>query len=108
TERLVFLLHCSTSAPLFPFTTLFRSNSSLSQRSESVSRAQRSVQVALPPEPSANRSASRTVSVSSAPPSNTTLRKVGLGSSLLRSEEHTSELQSREKRVCRLLLEKNK
>src|SRR5690606_41782975 len=27
---------------------------------------------------------------------------------LLRSEEHTSELQSREKRVCRLLLEKKK
>src|SRR5690606_41034759 len=26
----------------------------------------------------------------------------------LRSEEHTSELQSREKLVCRLLLEKNK
>src|SRR5690606_39815893 len=28
--------------------------------------------------------------------------------SLIRSEEHTSELQSRENLVCRLLLEKNK
>src|SRR5690606_41757328 len=30
----------------------------------------------------------------------------GLPNRLLRSEEHTSELQSREKLVCRLLLEK--
>src|SRR5690606_40381001 len=30
----------------------------------------------------------------------------GLGRSTLRSEEHTSELQSRENLVCRLLLEK--
>src|SRR5690606_41474500 len=30
------------------------------------------------------------------------------GASLLRSEEHTSELQSRENLVCRLLLEKKK
>src|SRR5690606_41914001 len=32
----------------------------------------------------------------------------GLGNSLARSEEHTSELQSRENLVCRLLLEKKK
>src|SRR5690606_40126101 len=31
-----------------------------------------------------------------------------LGDGLVRSEEHTSELQSREKLVCRLLLEKKK
>src|SRR5436309_8785456 len=30
------------------------------------------------------------------------------GSEVVRSEEHTSELQSREKLVCRLLLEKKK
>src|SRR5690606_41622906 len=35
------------------------------------------------------------------------LAKERLGSDV-RSEEHTSELQSREKLVCRLLLEKNK
>src|SRR5690606_41588666 len=38
-------------------------------------------------------------------------RKLGIGSDQLRhfrSEEHTSELQSREKLVCRLLLEKKK
>src|SRR3712207_7199261 len=33
---------------------------------------------------------------------------VGHGDGLLRSEEHTSELQSRQYLVCRLLLEKNK
>src|SRR5690606_42135441 len=32
----------------------------------------------------------------------------GLGKTTLRSEEHTSELQSRENLVCRLLLEKKK
>src|SRR5690349_22703926 len=33
---------------------------------------------------------------------------VGLGSAISRSEEHTSELQSRRDLVCRLLLEKKK
>src|SRR5690606_41584128 len=39
------------------------------------------------------------------------LRRAGLGGEVLpqpRSEEHTSELQSRENLVCRLLLEKKK
>src|SRR5436309_11560208 len=35
-------------------------------------------------------------------------RRVRAGLSELRSEEHTSELQSRENLVCRLLLEKKK
>src|SRR3712207_7045185 len=34
------------------------------------------------------------------------LRRVGAGDGLVRSEEHTSELQSRQYLVCRLLLEK--
>src|SRR3712207_9018445 len=33
---------------------------------------------------------------------------LGVGDELLRSEEHTSELQSRQYLVCRLLLEKKK
>src|SRR5690606_41364371 len=37
-----------------------------------------------------------------------TINKVGSMISLFRSEEHTSELQSRENLVCRLLLEKKK
>src|SRR5690606_40122114 len=36
------------------------------------------------------------------------LRDSGIQSVDIRSEEHTSELQSREKLVCRLLLEKKK
>src|SRR5690606_41447141 len=35
----------------------------------------------------------------------TFVREVGLNPAMLRSEEHTSELQSRENLVCRLLLE---
>src|SRR5690606_41658708 len=38
----------------------------------------------------------------------TRLRDVGVPAEELRSEEHTSELQSRENLVCRLLLEKKK
>src|SRR5436309_379336 len=39
---------------------------------------------------------------------NTSMFTKRLGESILRSEEHTSELQSRENLVCRLLLEKKK
>src|SRR5690606_41669265 len=61
---------------LFPYTTLFRSSSSMG--------------------------------LSPTSPSNRT-RIAGLGNSAPgRSEEHTSELQSRENLVCRLLLEKKK
>src|SRR5690606_22029383 len=35
-------------------------------------------------------------------------KKMKIGEQMLRSEEHTSELQSRENLVCRLLLEKKK
>src|SRR5215216_7046885 len=57
---------------LFPYTTLFRSRSSIRPRA--------------PPAPRALRSGPRTA----------------------RSEEHTSELQSPDHLVCRLLLEKKK
>src|SRR3712207_8673161 len=36
------------------------------------------------------------------------LTRLGFGSKVVRSEEHTSELQSRQYIVCRLLLEKKK
>src|SRR5690606_42017923 len=36
------------------------------------------------------------------------MNRIGATAFLLRSEEHTSELQSRENLVCRLLLEKKK
>src|SRR2546428_9956429 len=76
---------------LFPYTTLFRSMSS------------------QPPSGSANASADRFVRLASA----AAARAADLPLSRLRrrqgrSEEHTSELQSRSDLVCRLLLEKKK
>src|SRR5947209_8955230 len=67
---------------LFPYTTLFRSTS----RPRPVRR--------LRPAPSA--------------PAATSPRCPGTAGSRSRSEEHTSELQSRQYLVCRLLLEKKK
>src|SRR5947209_17343745 len=80
---------------LFPYTTLFRSRAaSDAGRAEEGSRAGRA-------EVRAGRRVDR--------------RRLGLDRQLLhrrarvaRSEEHTSELQSRQYLVCRLLLEKKK
>src|SRR5690606_42154866 len=84
---------CST---LFPYTTLFRSPST---RGRSVRVAgQRSPRRAAPPR---RRAGTAGRPGRSAGP----LRRCGRGR---RSEEHTSELQSRENLVCRLLLEKKK
>src|SRR3712207_7799810 len=77
---------------LFPYTTLFRSS--------------------LPP-PSPRQPeppTGRWVCSPRPPPSASSWRPpaAGPGRALLRSEEHTSELQSRQYLVCRLLLEKKK
>src|SRR2546422_3388858 len=74
---------------LFPYTTLFRSSCSRCAAASGRERCWMSRRTAL-------RSNGRTGSLS---PSGTTWR---------RSEEHTSELQSRLHLVCRLLLEKKK
>src|SRR3712207_7269351 len=84
---------------LFPYTTLFRS--ARGPRSDSLGSA------ASPPS-----SRGRVV----APPRTTTRTSItsqastltNLSSLTSRSEEHTSELQSRQYLVCRLLLEKKK
>src|SRR5690606_42047342 len=68
------------SSTLFPYTTLFRSRTSLP-----ATRPPAASPRARPRSPSAGQ-----------PPR------------IRRSEEHTSELQSRENLVCRLLLEKKK
>src|SRR5699024_12844022 len=83
--------------PLSPYTTLFRSViSSASARVTSTSRVERSTCSAG----SASRSYSaRDTTAGGSMPS----REVEV-----RSEEHTSELQSRFELVCRLLLEKKK
>src|SRR3712207_6883949 len=75
---------------LFPYTTLFRSsNSEHSHSADSTSASG----VALPYLASSRLS------------SDPALTPIRIG---MRSEEHTSELQSRQYLVCRLLLEKKK
>src|SRR3712207_8220686 len=81
---------------LFPYTTLFRSQVSITTPllglSLSVPQiAYQAIPCSLPK--------------SSAPPS---LNSTGKPIAKARSEEHTSELQSRQYLVCRLLLEKKK
>src|SRR3712207_8010457 len=74
---------------LFPYTTLFRSHARLRRSPVVRRRAGRS----LRPAPRARRGA------------RDLRRRLGV---VGRSEEHTSELQSRQYLVCRLLLEKKK
>src|SRR5436309_11611512 len=78
---------------LFPYTTLFRSGGDVSlhgahEAAHRSSRSLKSLRIELP-----NKALKRT--------------KRPRGATM-RSEEHTSELQSRENLVCRLLLEKKK
>src|SRR5438046_5468757 len=73
---------------LFPYTTLFRSSSG--RRAQLVLRAEREA------------------SSGDAAPSPEAAAVAGADRERLRSEEHTSELQSLTNLVCRLLLEKKK
>src|SRR3712207_7802041 len=89
---------------LFPYTTLFRSDPGELVVSRAVSNEVVSVPVALPAGALASGSAllpARFRVFTSAP----LVPEVAF---LGRSEEHTSELQSRQYLVCRLLLEKKK
>src|SRR5438105_12444564 len=86
---------------LFPYTTLFRSVPGRSAPCARASR-RRAAPPAAPPSPCRR-------------PATTRGRRPGLGGAAggaarrrERSEEHTSELQSRVELVCRLLLEKKK
>src|SRR5690606_40140221 len=84
---------------LFPYTTLFRSpgDAGGAELSELTGEAPGHRTSADARDPSAMISQSRASATLSSAPSGRT-----------RSEEHTSELQSRENLVCRLLLEKKK
>src|SRR5207244_13328215 len=90
--------------PLFPYTTLFRSRSS---RDRSTSPAARGSRSSAPPTRSASSWSSPADRRARAEPSGATVpgRDFRRGP-LRRSEEHTSELQSPDHLVCRLLLEK--
>src|SRR3712207_8605645 len=84
---------------LFPYTTLFRSSRVLLRRVSLLGRA-------LPHSPTSAEPARR----ATLEWSELTTRTSQLSGTPLvpRSEEHTSELQSRQYLVCRLLLEKKK
>src|SRR3712207_8661922 len=83
---------------LFPYTTLFRS-----EREESAGDLARPLATALTGSPAARAQAVRTLAAAWG--ERTPVVLVALRP---RSEEHTSELQSRQYLVCRLLLEKKK
>src|SRR5690554_7754327 len=86
---------------LFPYTTLFRSQADHVARIDQVRVVD--LRVGLPdfrPQPGPLQELARDV-----PQRIPTLHDIGIG---MRSEEHTSELQSRPHLVCRLLLEKKK
>src|SRR5690606_40872693 len=103
----VVLLRRPPSSPRFPYTTLFRSI------------AVTLTKMGYRPRPSRGQEAARMhkkeqrdlllrMGVSGAIAGNVMLMAFALYSGSVRSEEHTSELQSRENLVCRLLLEKKK
>src|SRR3712207_8595077 len=77
---------------LFPYTTLFRSSHSPPATSTSATRSAPSVVASTPSGPCSSSRSTAPVTVART----------------RRSEEHTSELQSRQYLVCRLLLEKKK
>src|SRR3712207_7378316 len=83
---------------LFPYTTLFRSNSSgsISVNGAKIELNASLIHTSIGPSSDSIRSAAASTALASAT------------STLIRSEEHTSELQSRQYLVCRLLLEKKK
>src|SRR3712207_7321987 len=74
---------------LFPYTTLFRSNSTL-------------------PVGSSSKQDDNNNNSDSEYSNNSRIAVADMDNATLRSEEHTSELQSRQYLVCRLLLEKKK
>src|SRR3712207_7449310 len=78
---------------LFPYTTLFRSHGVLHEGRRQAA---------------AGRAPTRRAVPAAARPDGALLRGPRHGRRAARSEEHTSELQSRQYLVCRLLLEKKK
>src|SRR5690606_39700717 len=93
------------TSPLFPYTTLFRSEHA-APSSSMVQHTSASQTGASGPVHAQNRdSVCPTSSVNGCPSASTKTSSHKSGTDV-RSEEHTSELQSRENLVCRLLLEK--
>src|SRR3712207_7468654 len=83
---------------LFPYTTLFRSGT--------ITLASGANAAAIAPGSTTVNAISGIYTFAGSGITSGTLTKLGTGRLTLRSEEHTSELQSRQYLVCRLLLEK--
>src|SRR5690606_41871746 len=97
--RLFFLLtRRPPRSTLFPYTTLFRSPAATRMAAWAITvLTPYSVKLAAPSAATYCRAASAAIAT-----------KIQMMAVRIRSEEHTSELQSRENLVCRLLLEKKK
>src|SRR5690606_42051254 len=95
------------TSPLFPYTTLFRSQSQVIIRHQPppFGIATQRARVWHPQAEVVDAVAVDVGHHGAIEPTGGTEGQLGIG---LRSEEHTSELQSRENLVCRLLLEKKK
>src|SRR5690606_40715930 len=92
-----------TTSTLFPYTTLFRSRRPLLAWMESCNLSLRGDRPLLA---SLARPAFSPNAIDV--PGFGKVARSAVGTGMSRSEEHTSELQSRENLVCRLLLEKKK
>src|SRR5690606_41766067 len=99
-----FLLRRPPRSTLFPYTTLFRSVGACGAGVDGCLRNERRLGVAAFLSESATR---ETVSCDGSA-AHLAGARILSHAELVRSEEHTSELQSRENLVCRLLLEKKK
>src|SRR3712207_7756433 len=87
---------------LFPYTTLFRSVVSLVEKAQSAIEEEEAKSLE-------EKIRTQKFDLNDFLKQLQNIKKLGsLGSILKRSEEHTSELQSRQYLVCRLLLEKKK
>src|SRR5690606_41902055 len=100
----VILTRLASVSSLFPYTTLFRSQRA--GRLRHAVGARRARQPHLDRARRADRDDD--LHAQRARSSRGLLRRVQPDRARVRSEEHTSELQSRENLVCRLLLEKKK
>src|SRR5207249_11181655 len=95
-------------SPLFPYTTLFRSQVDAEQLPEGGQRGAKRPGAAVgrferDADPVGGGGAHQTLGATLGDPARERAHQLGV-----RSEEHTSELQSRFDLVCRLLLEKKK
>src|SRR5690606_40549125 len=105
---LLYMIRPPRLSTLFPYTTLFRSRHRAHparygrRRSPPESRSSQTAPPSPPPPAGPRRSAAATRCRRCA------AWRSATGCQRPRSEEHTSELQSRENLVCRLLLEKKK